>query len=66
MKYMDWLHPQPTDYLPRRENGQAVSSFSPQEYECLKGALGLLSVNRTLDLEKAMRMFKVQAVNLPM
>ena len=34
------------------------SSFSPQEYECLKGALGLLSVNRTLDLEKAMRMLQ--------
>ena len=34
------------------------SSFSPQEYECLKNALGLLSVNRTLDLEKAMRMLQ--------
>ena len=34
------------------------SSFSPQEYECLKIALGLLSVNRTLDLEKAMRMLQ--------
>ena len=34
------------------------SSFSPQEYACLKNALGLLSVNRTLDLEKAMRMLQ--------
>ena len=34
------------------------SSFSPQEYEFLKNALGLLSVNRTLDLEKAMRMLQ--------
>ena len=34
------------------------SSFSPQEYECLKGALGLVTVNRTLDLEKAMRMLQ--------
>ena len=34
------------------------SSFSPQEYECLKGTLGLLSVNKTLDLEKAMRMLQ--------
>ena len=34
------------------------SSFSPQEYACLKDALGLLSVNRTLDLDKAMRMLQ--------
>ena len=34
------------------------ASFSPQEYECLKNALGLLYVNRTLDLEKAMRMLQ--------
>ena len=34
------------------------SSFSPQEYACLKNALGLLSLNRTLDLEKAMRMLQ--------
>ena len=34
------------------------SSFSPQEYDCLKGALGLVTVNRTLDLEKAMRMLQ--------
>ena len=34
------------------------SSFSPQEYECLKGALGLVTVNRTLDLEKAMGMLQ--------
>ena len=30
--------------------------FSPQEYECLKNALRLISVNKTLDLEKAMEM----------
>ena len=30
-------------------------AFSPQEYECLKNALGLISVNKTLDLEKAMK-----------
>ena len=29
------------------------TAFSPQEYECLKNALGLISVNKTLDLEKA-------------
>ena len=32
------------------------TTFSPQEYECLKNALGLISVNKTLDLEKAMKM----------
>ena len=31
------------------------SAFSSQEYECLKNALGLISVNKTLDLEKAMK-----------
>ena len=31
------------------------SAFSPQEYECLKNALGLISVNKTLDLGKAMK-----------
>ena len=35
-----------------------LSSFSSQEYECLKGALGLVTVNRTLDLEKAMGMLQ--------
>ena len=25
------------------------TAFSPQEYECLKNALGLISVNKTLD-----------------
>ena len=34
------------------------TAFSPQEYECLKNALRLLSVNKTLDLEKAMRMLQ--------
>ena len=31
------------------------TAFSPQEYECLKNALGLISVNKTLDLQKAMK-----------
>ena len=28
------------------------TAFSPKEYECLKNALGLISVNKTLDLEQ--------------
>ena len=34
------------------------SAFSPQEYECLQNALGLISVNKTLDLEEAMKTLK--------
>ena len=34
------------------------TAFSPQEYECLKIALGLISVNKTLDLEKAMKVLQ--------
>ena len=34
------------------------TDFSPQEYECLKSALGLISVNKHLDLEKAMKVLQ--------
>ena len=34
------------------------TAFSPQEYECLKNALGLISVNKTLDIEKAMKVLQ--------
>ena len=34
------------------------TAFSPQEYECLKNALGLISVNKTMDLEKAMKVLQ--------
>ena len=34
------------------------TAFCPQEYECLKNALGLISVNKTLDLKKAMKMLQ--------
>ena len=34
------------------------TAFSPQEYECLNNALGLLSVKKTLDLEKALKMLQ--------
>ena len=34
------------------------TAFSPQEHECLKNALGLISVDKTLDLQKAMKMLQ--------
>ena len=54
-----------TPYSPQiifQEEGMArlYTSFSPQEYECLKKALGLLTVNKTLDLDKAMK------INMPL
>ena len=32
--------------------------FSPQEYECLKNALGLISVKKNMDLEKAIKVLQ--------
>ena len=32
--------------------------FSPQKYECLKYALGLITVNKHLDLKKAMKVLQ--------
>ena len=63
MRILHEVHGLVTPYSPQiifqeERMAQLYSSFSPQEYECLKGALGLVSVNRTLDLEKAMRMLQ--------
>ena len=63
MRILHEVHGLVTPYSPQiifqeERMARLYSSFSPQEYDCLKGALGLLSVNRTLDLEKAMRMLK--------
>ena len=63
MRILHEVHGLVTPYSPQiifqeERMARLYSSFSPQEYECLKGALGLLSVNRTLDLEKAMRMLQ--------
>ena len=44
--------------VPECPDSLLYPSFSPQEYDCLKGALGLVTVNRTLDLEKAMKMLQ--------
>ena len=63
MRILHEVHGLVTPYSPQiifqeERMARLYSSFSPQEYECLKSALGLLSVNRTLDLEKAMRMLQ--------
>ena len=50
MKYMDFLF--------QERMAELYTAFSPHEYECLKNALGLISVNKTLDLEKAMKMLQ--------
>ena len=63
MRILHEVHGLVTPYSPQiifqeERMARLYSSFSPQEYECLKNALGLLSVNRTLDLEKAMGMLQ--------
>ena len=63
MRILHEVHELVTPYSPQiffqeERMAKLYSSFSPQEYKCLKNALGLLSVNRTLDLEKAMRMLQ--------
>ena len=44
--------------LQEERRTKLYADFSPQEYECLKNALGLISVNKTLDLEKAMKVLQ--------
>ena len=63
MRILHEVHGLVTPYSPQiifqeERMARLYSSFSPQEYECLKSALELLSVNRSLDLEKAMRMLQ--------
>ena len=63
MRILHEVHRLVTPYSPQiifqeERMARLYSFFSPQEYACLKGALGLVSVNMTLDLEKAMRMLQ--------
>ena len=60
MRILHEVHGLVTPYSPQiifqeERMAKLYPSFSPQEYDCLKGALGLVTVNRTLDLEKAMK-----------
>ena len=63
MRILHEAHGLVTPYSPdiifqEERMAKLYTAFSPQEYECLKNALGLLSVNKTLDLGKAMRMLQ--------
>ena len=63
MRILHEVHELVTPYSPQiifqeERMAKLYSSFCPQEYDCLKGALGLVTVNRTLDLEKAMRILQ--------
>ena len=47
------------DRLDQEERrSKTYADFSPQEYECLRDALGLITVNKHLDLEKAMKVLQ--------
>ena len=63
MRILHEVHGLVTPYSPQiifqeERMAKLYPSFSPQEYDCLKGALGLVTVNRTSDLEKAMKMLQ--------
>ena len=63
MRILHEVHGLVTPYSPQiifqeERMARLYPSFSPQEYDCLKGALGLVTVNRTLDLEKAMKILE--------
>ena len=50
--------PYSSDIILQERRTKVYTDFSPQEYECLKNALGLISVNKTLELEKAMKVLQ--------
>ena len=47
----------PETILEEERRTKVYADFSPQEYECLKDALGLITVNKHLNLDKAMKMY---------
>ena len=63
MRILHEVHGLVTPYSPdiifqEERMARLYTVFSHQEYECLKNALGLISVNKTLDLKKAMKMLQ--------
>ena len=63
MRILHEVHGLVTPYSPEiilqeERRAKSYTDFSPQEYECLKSALGLISVNKHLDLEKAMKVLQ--------
>ena len=45
----------PETILEEERRAKVYADFSPQEYECLRDALGLITVNKHLNLDKAMK-----------
>ena len=63
MRILHEVHGLVTPYSPdiifqEERMAKLCTAFSPQEYECLKNALRLISVNKTMDLEKAMKVLQ--------
>ena len=63
MRILHEVHGLVTPYSPEiilqeERRAKLYTDFSPQEYECLKSTLGLISVNKHLDLEKAMKVLQ--------
>ena len=63
MRILHEIHGLVTPYSPgtilqEERRAKTYTDFSPQEYECLKDALALISVNKHLDLEKAMKVLQ--------
>ena len=63
MRILDEIHGFVTPYSPEtileeKRRAKVYADFSSQEYECLKDALGLITVNKHLNLDKAMKMLQ--------
>ena len=63
MRVLHEVHGLVTPYSPEiilqeERRAKLCIDFSPQEYECLKNALGLISVNKHLNLQKAMKVLQ--------
>ena len=63
MRILHEVHGLATPYSPEIilqeiRRAKTYTDFSLQEYECLRSALGLISVNKHLDLEKAMKVLQ--------
>ena len=63
MRILHEVHGLVTPYSPEiilqeERRAKSYTDSSPQEYECLKNALGLISVNKHLDLEEAMKVLQ--------
>ena len=63
MRILHEVHGLITPYSPdiilqEERRAKLYTDFSPQKYQCFKNALGLISVNKALNLEKAMKVLQ--------